>query len=361
MTEAELRELLRHEVGAALRGGRPMSIPSSGGGGSLAAQIVASDAFKRFVEQRARTSDDITLRSSLTPGPGETIPALKFLATSQLGRATQASPRLEFAMRSIRIRDLVAVVGLQAPSLSYTRITGFSNNAATVAEGGTKPTSTIVSEPVRADAKVVATFIPTSRQSLQDAAGLRVFLESVLESAVLDEEDDQVLNGDGTGENLLGLLNTAGVQTQAVGAEASPATPKLIAIRKAITKVQTAFTSSGFNPDALVLHPSDAEDLDLLTDTTGRYLLLPDGSPANAEGARNVWALRVVVTPAIAAGTGLVGDFGQAMIGSWSPLTVRLSDSHGTFFVENKVAVLAEERLLLATFSPAAFCKVTGL
>lgn len=38
-----------------------------------------------------------------------------------------------------------------------------------------------------------------------------------------------------------------------------------------------------------------------------------------------------------------------------------MSDSHSTFFVENKVAVLCEERLLLAVFSPTAFCKVTGL
>ena len=39
--------------------------------------------------------------------------------------------------------------------------------------------------------------------------------------------------------------------------------------------------------------------------------------------------------------------------------TVRQSDSHDTFFIYNKVAILAEERIALAVHRPDAFVNTT--
>ncbi len=356
---AEIREMIEGSIVKHLGGSprRGVTYVPGAGGGSLADQILGSDAFKRFKDQRARTSDDIVLKSALTPEPGGRIEAVvKYLAVSNLGRGTDLTPRLVFPTRKLRMRDLMNVVGLTAPSLVYTRMTGFSNNAAFVGEGVSKPESTIVSAPVTAQAKKVATFIPVSRESLDDVGSTRAFLDSVLESAVLDKEDDALLNGNEVGESIRGILQTAGIQTQAKGGDTS-----LDAIRKAVTKVQTAWTTNGFNPTGLVVHPQTAEALDLLKDGQLRYLLLPETAAPTDMPARRIWGLDVVVTPAIAAGTGLVGDFGMGEVYSWTPLTVRFSDSHSTFFVENKVAVLAEERMLIAIYAPAAFCTVTGL
>jgi HK97 family phage major capsid protein len=107
--------------------------------------------------------------------------------------------------------------------------------------------------------------------------------------------DDELLNGDGTGAHLEGLLHVSGVQGQTF------ATDNLTTLRKALTKLQLVFAT----PTGLVIHPNDAEDLDLTTDDTGRYYF---AGPARS-GASPVWSTPTVVTPSIAEGTALMGDF----------------------------------------------------
>jgi HK97 family phage major capsid protein len=60
--------------------------------------------------------------------------------------------------------------------------------------------------------------------------------------------------------------------------------------------------------------------------------------------------------------TAIVGAFGTAaQVFRRSGITVTVSTEHSTYFVENKVAILAEERLALAVYRPNAFATVTGI
>jgi HK97 family phage major capsid protein len=67
-------------------------------------------------------------------------------------------------------------------------------------------------------------------------------------------------------------------------------------------------------------------------------------------------------TTGITEGTGLVGAFRPyAEVLRREGITITLSTEHSTYFVENKVAILAEERLALAVYRPSAFATVTGI
>jgi HK97 family phage major capsid protein len=114
-----------------------------------------------------------------------------------------------------------------------------------------------------------------------DHASLEDFLRSEMEAGILDALQEQVVNGDGTGENLTGILATSGIISQAF------ATDRLASIRKGLTQLQ----ATGVTPNALVLNPADLEALDLLRadGATGAFLL---GDPS-AESASNIWPFPV--------------------------------------------------------------------
>ena len=73
-----------------------------------------------------------------------------------------------------------------------------------------------------------------------------------------------------------------------------------------------------------------------------------------------IWGLRTVVTPAIAAGTVLVGAFRQGgSVIRRNGLSVEIANQNEDDFVNNRIAIRIEERLALAVRYPKAFAKVT--
>jgi HK97 family phage major capsid protein len=73
-----------------------------------------------------------------------------------------------------------------------------------------------------------------------------------------------------------------------------------------------------------------------------------------------VWGLRTVITPAIAAGTAVVGAWqAGAMLFRKGGITIDSTNSDASKFQSNITTIRAEERIGLAVFRPAAFVKVT--
>jgi HK97 family phage major capsid protein len=192
------------------------------------------------------------------------------------------------------------------------------------------------------------------RNVLADEPQLRSIIDNELMYGLRLLEDNQILNGNGTGENLLGILNTPNIQTYAWsdGATSPVADTKADALRRAATLSFLAY----YEPSGIVLHPNDWEDIELTKDTNGQYLVAVSIAMG---GEPKVWRMPVIDTPAMDEGTALVGAFGTgAQLYDREEASIRISEQHSDFFVRNAIVVLAEQRLALAVKRPEAFVKV---
>jgi HK97 family phage major capsid protein len=110
-------------------------------------------------------------------------------------------------------------------------------------------------------------------------------------------------------------------------------------------------------PDIVVLHPYDWQDIRLLRTADGVYIW---GNPSEA-GPERIWSLPVAQVQAATENTGLVFDSSTTELAWKKGMTIKVSDSHGTYFVENKQAVRAEIRVAWTAYKPDAICSVTGI
>jgi HK97 family phage major capsid protein len=255
-------------------------------------------------------------------------------------------------MRPLTVRDIITNGTTGSDLVEYVRITGYTNNAAPVAEatatsGGTgaKPESAATMAVVSEAVKTIAHWIPATRRALSDAGQLRTLIESFLRYGLEEELEDQILTGDGTGENFTGILNVTGTSTQAYD------TSLLVTTRRARTKVRTLGRAA---PTAYVMHPNDWEDLDLTQDAENRYYF---GGPSIIGNPR-LWGLPVVESEGMTEGVSVVADWRLAVLWDREAANVLMSDSHSDFFVRNLIAVLAEMRAAFGVLRPAAFVEI---
>ena len=270
-------------------------------------------------------------------------------------------------MRTKRVRDLFPVRRTNAAVIEYFRQLGFTtlqaghgtNSASSVAERsggnfGVKPQSSFAFVGEQAPVRTLAHWEAAHRNVLADEPQLRSIIDNELMYGLRLLEDSQILNGDGTGENLLGVLQTPNIQEYAWsdGATSPVADTKADAIRRAATLSFLAY----YEPSGIVLHPNDWEDIELTKDQQGQYLVAVSVAMG---GEPRVWRMPVVDTPAIAEGTALVGAFGTgAQLYDREEASIRISEQHSDFFVRNAIVILAEQRLALAVKRPEAFVKV---
>lgn len=253
------------------------------------------------------------------------------------------------AFETPRVASLFLQGETDQSAIRYLEETTATNAAAETAEGAAKPESALGYTERTEPVQKIATWIPVTDEALQDWPQLRSIIDGRLRLFIQLREDSQLLVGNGTSPNISGILDRAGIQTQAKGADPTPD-----AIYKAMTKIRVGAFA---DPTGVVMHPNDWQDIRLLRTVDGIYIW---GSPADP-GPERIWGLSVVQTTALTENTGLVGAFNQAQIFRREGIRIDISTEHDDFFTTNKAAIRAEERLALAVYRPAAFCTVTGI
>jgi HK97 family phage major capsid protein len=278
--------------------------------------------------------------------------AVKTLLTSaDASPVEQRLPSIQLSAQEERtVADLMLSGTTQAQKISYYEETTFTNAAVETAEGDLKGESALAFTLREDNVRKIATWIPVTDEMLEDVPGFESYLRGRMAFMVKAREELQLLRGDGTGQNILGVYNRNGVQT-VTGYGLST----IDSILKGITEIQKdAFVE----PTALVVHPNDWFDIRTSKDLNGNYLLGPATLDPNQA---RPWGLQVRVTTKALENTALVCAFNQAQVYRRSGIAIAISTENEDYFVKNKVAVRAEERLALAVYRPAAFCKVEAI
>ena len=251
--------------------------------------------------------------------------------------------------RRLVIRDLLAQGRISSNSLEYVREELFTNNAKTVAEKALKPESDITFSKQTANVKTVAHWIQASRQVMDDAPMLQSYVNNRLMYGLALKEENMLLNGDGTGDDLDGINHVATAYDQSLN-EAGDTRADLIA--HAIFQV----TESEFSASGIILNPRDWHGIALLKDNEGRYIF---GGP-QAFTSNVMWGLPVVPTRAQVQGTFTVGGFDMAsQVWDRMDASIEVSREDRDNFVKNMLTILCEERLALAHYRPKALIKGT--
>jgi HK97 family phage major capsid protein len=348
--------------------GQPATFQSvqipAGAGQSRGALFTASKEYRELVESGALVSDRASFKSS----PFQAAASDVVNSTSGSGGAALVTPQYlpsvsDLPQRPLTIRDLFSSGTATSDSISYAQQSAFDNAAATVAQAtaannGAKPQSSIAWTRKTAAVETIATWMAVTRQQLADAGQVRAIIDNQLELMLRLEEEDQLLNGNGTSPNISGIYDQTGVQTLDLTAATSNGDPNLDGIRNAKRLVKVGVSRA--DADFVVLNPSDSMEFDLLVDNEGRYRIGDPFGQAAGAGPRPIWGLRRVESEAVAEGSALVGagKIGATVL-ERQGVTILTADQHSDFFVRNLVVVLAEERLGFPVFFPSAFVDVT--
>lgn len=247
--------------------------------------------------------------------------------------------------RRMTVRDLLTPGRTNSNAIQFVQETGFTNNAAPVSEGTTKPESTVTfalkTEPVA----TIAHFMVASRQIMDDAPALQSHIDGRLRYGLAYVEETQLLLGDGVSPNLHGIIP----QATAYSAPFTPALPSIIdTVRLAILQSEIAL----FPATGIVLNLTDWARIELTKDTTGQYIF------ANVQGSVTpmLWSRSVVSTPAMTIDKFLVGAFQLgAQVFDREDANVEISTEDSDNFRKNLITIRAEERLVLLVYRPEAF------
>lgn len=252
----------------------------------------------------------------------------------------------------IILRDLLNVVPITTGSVEYPKQSVRTNAAAPVAEGAAKPYSNYGWTKATAVVKTIAHLAKLTRQALDDAPRLEAEVDAEMRYGLALQEDAQILLGDGTGENLYGLMPQATAYALPTGAVMPTPATSIDKLRMAMLQAALAL----YPADGIVLNPIDWANIELTKDSAGGYVF------ANPQGLASptLWGKPVVATQSMAVNNFLTGAFKMAatLYDRMQP-EVLISSENADDFEKNLLTMRCEERVALAVKRAAALIKGT--
>ena len=307
----------------------------SGAVKSVGTQFVESESFKNFKSIRKAQVEV------------KDIDPFSTQASNSVTRTTIGAPYNAGLVLNpeddLVVEQLFPHVPIATSSLTYAKEGTFTNNAAVVAEGSTKPESTLDVSLANANVETIAHYMKVTKQLYDDnPQAIVALIDHKLRYGLQAVVDKQLIQGTGSGE--LGGLLLAGNHTEYPVALGNKDT-----LFDLVFKTYTAMASAGVAAKRIILNPADWAELALAKDTQGRYIL---GGPAAVAG-KVLWGIPVVTTNSMPTGKFIIGDLQLgATIYDRQAIQVAMTESDGDDFKKNLITIRVERRLAFAVEQP---------
>lgn len=304
------------------------------------AEFINSNAFKNFEKSnfKGHMSYEFTKATPLTNDLGTPYSVGTIGGVSDQGF-------VEDPKAILNIENLFAHAPITENTFLYMPLT-VTGNAGFIAEGSAKPETTFKVDAKTGQVKTIATWTKVSEQLFADKSQLINILDNNLTHTVDVTVQNQLISGDGSGENLSGISKVGNFTDYATGSGTATNTVDLLR--------NVAFKMRGANIDNLtiLLNWADWSALLGLKSTTNEYLINGILDPIK----QTIYGIPVVLSSAVTAGKFAMGNFKMGGIVFDKTAMGLEIDRTGDDFTKNLITIRAERRLGFAVVQPKAIC-----
>lgn len=302
--------------------------------------FVNSPQFKAFIGGEAGRVR-VESKNTILVGTGNTV-----------SRHDQMAGVVPGAFRMLTVMPTIDNYSTSSNVMYYSRELLWTNAAAGQVEGNAKAESTLTFEEVTTAIRTVAHFIKVSRQALDDSEFLSSYMDRRMRHGVNNKIEDQIINGDGTGQNFSGW-DTAGNHT----VTSALATGDIYGLAN---KMKYEIIAADYAPDFFYMNPSDWATAETQRRGAG------DDAFVAASGAVSyvnngltplLWGLPVVLSNNVTAGDLWCKSRDADGYADRSGTVVEMFEQDDTNVQSNLVTVRAEARGASLNFTPAAIRK----
>lgn len=261
-------------------------------------------------------------------------------------------------LRTPRILDLLTVFATDSDAVEYVLQSAETDNATPQTGQGSALAKTDMEFELKSEViETIGHIAKASVQILDDAPRLRDFAQTRMRQLLELELEDQVLLGDGTGNNLNGLVPRSSAydsNLESAVIQDGRTASDLDKLRVAILQVQR----SNFQPTGIIMSPLNWAAIELEQTDDGAYQFV---NPQTQTSPR-LWGLPVVATNALPEGEAHVGNYQMAAtLFDRMETTIQVSTENADDFEKLMATFRAYARLALGVEYPDALVHLDSM
>lgn len=257
--------------------------------------------------------------------------------------------------RSTHIRTLIPNGTTDAQTIRFVKETGSEGAAAATAQGSTLGQLDFDLSATSVNVEKIGTFLRVTEEMMADTPQMTSYLSARVPSKVLEVEDTEILNGDGSSPNLDGLFTDGAAFVTSSSANFYQSVESANEYDVLVAALDQ-LAESNYQADCILLNPLDFHKIVLLKSTANEYLrnqIIAGVQPA-------ILGVPIKLNTAVTAGKFMVGNL-QAATQLWirDGLALEFSREDSTNFRDGFITVRAQERVALTNYLPNAIVQGT--